>query len=100
MKHMIALIFAAVLLFCLPACGSEEDSAPYVALTDVAAESVPAEGIAPADVNEVAIASEEMILPMAEAQPMDGAPESAFAEPYENAAAPEAETEADTQEEE
>lgn len=101
MKHIIALIFAALLLFCLPACGStEEDTAPYVALTDVAAEAVPAEGLAPADVSEVAVASEEMILPMPEAQPMDGAPEDAFAEPYENAAASEAAAEEEAPEEE
>lgn len=80
MRKLLAFLFVIAILLCLAACGDAEDTAaPHVALTDVAAEAVPADGIVPADVNEVAVATEEMIL----AQPMD-APmaQPASGEPY------------------
>lgn len=68
MKNLSAFLFAVSILLCLTACGKTEVTAvPPVALTDVAAEAVPVDEIVPADVNEVAIATEEMIL----AQPME-----------------------------
>lgn len=68
MKNLYSFLLVAVILLCLAACGQTDDTAsPQIALTDVAAEAVPANELAPADVSEVAVASEEMIL----AQPMD-----------------------------
>ncbi len=62
MKKLFLFLFAACLLS-LAACSNDEDTAaPLVALTDVAAEAVPVDEIVPADINEVAIATEEMIL--------------------------------------
>lgn len=68
MKKLFAFLFVASILLCLVACGgAEEGTSSYVSLTDVAAEAVPADEIVPADVNEVAAVTEEMLL----AQPMD-----------------------------
>ena len=80
MKKLFMFLFVVSILLCLAACGSsEEDVNTHVSLTDVAAEAVPADEIVPADVNEVAVATEEMILvqPMEQpAGPASGEPSS------------------------
>jgi len=82
MKHLISLILAATMLLCLAACGNAEDSAaPHVSLTDVAADAVPADEIVPADIAEVAAATEEMILAQPMEQPAFNVPSSEPAEP-------------------
>lgn len=82
MKKLFAFVFAASILLCLAACGSAtEDTGPHVSLTDVAAEAVPADEIVPADVNEVAVASEEMLL----SQPMDAPMDAPMEQPAEPA---------------
>lgn len=79
MRKLLAFLLVAGILLCLTACGQTDDAtAPQVALTDVAAEAVPADELAPADVNEVAVATEEIIL----AQPMEAPmPQPASADP-------------------
>lgn len=87
MKHYFPLILVVAMLLCLAACGSAEDSAtPHVNLTDVAADAVPASEIVPADINEVAAATEEIILAQPMEPPAFGAPSS---EPVEAPAAQE-----------
>ena len=86
MKKLFLFLFAACLLS-LAACSNDEDTAaPLVALTDVAAEAIPADIIVPADVNEVVIATGEMILTQPVEAPL---PQSASGEP---SAEPAAET--------
>lgn len=86
MKKLYLFLFAACLLS-LAACSNDEDTAaPLVALPDVAAEAVPVDEIVPADINEVAIATEEMILAQPMEVPMPQPPSGEpFAEPAEDA---------------
>ena len=78
MKKHLSILLAALMCLCLAACGNTgEDTNSHVSLTDVAADAVPADEIAPADVSEVAVASEEMIL----VQPMEQPTGPAFGEP-------------------
>jgi len=77
MKKLFVFLILANLL-CLAACGrSDKESSTYVSLTDIAAEAVPTEEIVPADVNEVAIATEEILL----AQPIEFPAEQPSGEP-------------------
>lgn len=87
MKNFFFILSVVGILLSLAACSNDEDTAvPLVALTDVAAEAIPTDKIVPADVNEVVIATGEMILTQPVEAPL---PQSASGEP---SAEPAAET--------
>lgn len=67
MKKCLYLFLAALMCFTLTACGDTEETAPPVALTDIAAEPAAAQSIAPADTSELSISSADPLAqPMAE----------------------------------
>lgn len=71
MKKLFVFLFVVAALLSMTACGEDSSAVPAVALTDVAADAVPDLEIVPADINEVAVASEEMLLVQPAGGPMD-----------------------------
>lgn len=71
MKKLFVFLFVVAALLSMTACGEDSSAVPAVALTDVAADAVPDPEIVPADISEVAVASEEMILVQPAGGPMD-----------------------------